>query len=72
MLEVYIPAPEYMFVLKVISGREKDMPDVQALARHLHIRKRKQAEKLLKKYGAASLLDDYAEEIDGTLAALFG
>jgi hypothetical protein len=72
MLEVYIPDPRYMFVLKAITGRNKDRDDIQALIQHLRIKNRKQAEKLLKNFGEKSLLDDYVVEIEATLAHFFG
>lgn len=71
MLEVYIPDPQHIFVLKIITGRKKDIPDIQALVQYLRIKKRIQAEKLLKRYGDEKLLEDYIEEINGTLSTLF-
>lgn len=72
MLEVYIPDPQHIFVLKVIANRDKDLEDVQALIQLLRIKSWKQAEKLLRKYADKKLLDDYAEEINDTLTDIFG
>lgn len=72
MLEVYVPDPEHILVLKMIAWRDKDIEDVEALLQRLRIRSRKRAEKVLKKYGDVRLLEDYAEEVEKALAFFFG
>ncbi len=74
MLEVYIPEPQYILVLKVLAARDKDMPDLEVLFQHLRITKRKQVETLLKKYVSKDMLEDeeYGENIRRILALFFG
>jgi hypothetical protein len=71
MVEVYVPDPHHIFILKLVASREKDISDIQALMRHLHIKNRKHAEKLLKKYGDQNLLKEYSEEINSMLGRVF-
>jgi hypothetical protein len=71
MLEVYIPEPEYILALKILAGgRDKDIPDIEALFRIFGIKDRKQAEKLLRKYFSRPALKAYAPEINQTFEAL--
>jgi hypothetical protein len=72
MLEVYLPDPQHVLALKLITGREKDRADIQALFQQLRIKNRKQAEKLLKKCLNKKLLDDCTEEVESTFAFFFG
>lgn len=74
MLEVYVPEPQYILVLKTLSARAKDADDIQTLFRHLKIRKWKQVENLLKKYVSRDILEDeeYAERIQRVFDAFFG
>ena len=37
MLEVYVPASEYILALKLLAGRQKDQNDILALSQQLHI-----------------------------------
>jgi uncharacterized nucleotidyltransferase DUF6036 len=73
MLEVYVPDPQYILVLKVLAARDKDMNDIQFLFQHLKIKRRRQVETLLKKYVSQDMLDDeeYAENIQRILALFF-
>lgn len=70
MLEVYVPEPQYVLVLKLLAGREKDMEDIQALLRRLRMKKRSQIEKLLQRYVDADMLADEREKIDKLLEGL--
>lgn len=72
MLEVYLPDSQHILALKLITGREKDREDIQALFQQLRIKNRRQAEKVLKKCFDRKLLDDYTEEIESTLTFFFG
>jgi len=74
MLEVYVPEPQYILVLKVLSARRKDSDDIQTLLSHLKIRRWKQVENLLKKYVSRDILEDeeYAESIQRVFDAFFG
>ena len=74
MLEVYVPEPQYVLVLKVLAARRKDSDDIQALLQRLKIRRGKQLGNLLKKYVGRDILEDeeYAEKIQRVLAAFFG
>lgn len=74
MLQVYVPDPQYVLVLKVLAARGKDVPDIQFLLQYLRIKKRKQIERLLKKYVKQMMLEDeeYAENIERVLHDFFG
>ena len=50
MLEVYVPASEYILALKLLAGRQKDQNDILALSQQLHIQTREQAQQLLDRY----------------------
>jgi len=73
-LKVYVPDAHYVLVLKILAARDKDLDDLQFLFRHVRITKRKQAERLLKKYVGQDILDDeeYAENIQRVLTLFFG
>lgn len=72
MLEVYLPDPQYILVLKIIAARENDIEDARALLSRLRLKNRKQVERVLRKYGNRNMLADYTEEIEISLSALFG
>lgn len=74
MLEVYVPDPHYILVLKVLAARDKDVGDIQALFQHLRIKKQRQVEALLKKYVSKDMLEDeeYSGNIQRILAFFFG
>jgi len=70
-LEVYLPDPGYVLALKMISGRDKDLEDIEALLQTLHLKKRKQVENLIKKYIDQETLEEYNEEIQIALDTFF-
>lgn len=49
-LHVYVPPKAYILALKLLAGREKDMGDIDALLKELHIQKRQQAQKVITTY----------------------
>ena len=50
MLEVYVPASEYILALKLLAGRRKDEQDICTLSRQLRVQTRIQAQQLLDRY----------------------
>ncbi len=70
-LEVYIPDAGYILALKLLSGRDKDLSDIEALLATLGIKNRKQAEVLLRRYIEKKTLNDNAQEIQITLNTFF-
>ena len=50
MLEVYVPASEYILALKLLAGRRKDEQDIRTLSRQLRVQTRIQAQQLLDRY----------------------
>ena len=71
-LEVYVPDAGYILALKLLSGRDKDLSDIEALLATLGIKNRRQAEALLRRYIEKKTLIDYAQEIQITLNTFFG
>lgn len=70
-LEVCLPEPGYIFVLKTLSGRDKDLEDIEALIPVLNIKNRKQAEKLIQKYTNSQTRNEHHYEIQLTLDSIF-
>jgi hypothetical protein len=70
-LEVYVPDPGYILALKLLANRDKDQPDLQVLLALLKIKRRKQAEKLLKTYVSEDIRVEYAEKLERVLSAHF-
>jgi hypothetical protein len=70
-LEVYLPEPDYIFVLKVLSGRDKDLEDIEALLQLLNLKNRKQAEKLIQKYTNQATQAEHSHEIQVALDSFF-
>lgn len=68
MLEVYVPEPQYVLVLKLLAGRDKDKKDIQVLLKRLKIREKSRVEQLLRQYVDKSMLEDEKEKIDKLLA----
>ena len=67
MLEVYIPPSEYILALKLLAGRQKDKPDIQALCQQLHIQTRQQAQQLVDRYipdQQVQQMNDLADTLD--------
>lgn len=71
LLEIYIPEPQYILVLKLLAGRDKDIEDIQVLLRYLRLRERKRVEGLLQKYVEEQMLIDEQEKLDTLLSNLF-
>lgn len=76
MLEVYIPEPQYILVLKLVASREKDIEDIQALCQELRIKKRVQLETWLRKHVAKyqideQMVEDQCERMDEMLRRVF-
>ncbi len=69
MLEVYVPEPQYILMLKILAARTKDADDIQALFNHLKVKEWKWVENLLKKYIDRDMLED--EEIAGNIQRVF-
>ena len=70
-LEVYLPDPGYVLVLKMIAARDKDLEDLAALFLTLSIKKRKQAENLVKKHLNQATQEEYSQEIQIALDSFF-
>lgn len=49
-LHIYIPPKDFILAHKLVAGREKDTPDIEALCHQLHIHKRAQVQKILDRY----------------------
>ncbi|MBO0777892.1 MAG: hypothetical protein J2P37_03605 [Ktedonobacteraceae bacterium] len=49
-LWVYVPPKDYILAHKLIAGRDKDEPDIEALAAKLRIKTRAQAQRIVNKY----------------------
>ena len=77
LLEVYIPEPQYILVLKLVASRDKDVEDIQALCQRLRIKKRARLEMWLRKHVAKyqideQMVEDQRERIDEILRRVFG
>jgi hypothetical protein len=70
-LEVSLPDPGYILALKIISGRDKDLEDIEALLNTLHLKKRQQVEILLTKHIGQETQEAYQEEIQTALDTFF-
>ena len=51
-LNAYLPSTDYVLALKLLAGRERDEPDIEALCNALHIQTRAQAQALLDRYAS--------------------
>lgn len=71
-LEVYVPNPDYILALKLISARDKDLEDIAALLHILGITRREQAEALLAVHLDRATREEYRQEIHISLASFFG
>ena len=71
-LHVYAPPREYMFALKILAGRDKDIADCRILLPQTHIRTRKQAQRALDRYLLPNAQQDDAATIQYALDVLFG
>ena len=72
LLHVYAPPKEYMFALKILAGRDKDIADCRILLPQTHIRTRKQAQRVLDRYLLPDAQQDEASTIQYALDVLFG
>ena len=71
-LHVYAPPKEYMFALKILAGRDKDIADCRILLPQTYIRNRKQAQRALDRYLLPGAQQDEAATIQSSLNVLFG
>ncbi len=49
-LQIYVPQADFVLVLKLLAGREKDEEDIVALCEALNIRTRQHAQELVDRY----------------------
>jgi hypothetical protein len=49
-LEVFFPPEDYILVLKLLAGRQKDRRDIETLCQQLQIQSREQAQRLVDRY----------------------
>ena len=71
-LHVYAPPKTYIFALKILAGRDKDIADCRILLPQTHIRTRKQAQRALDRYLLPDAQQDEAATIQSALNVLFG
>jgi hypothetical protein len=71
-LHVYVPPAEFMFALKILAGREKDLADCRLLLPQTRTRTRRQAQRVLNRYVLPEAQQDEAETIEYSLDVLFG
>ncbi len=69
-LHVYVPSQEYILVLKLLAGREKDEEDILALCEVLNIQTREQAQTLVDRYATPEWQKECSLRL--TLNDLFG
>lgn len=67
-LQIYIPPKNFVLALKLVAGRKKDMDDIDALCRSLHVTTRHQAQTILNAY--ISLEVQTHSNVEGTLDLL--
>lgn len=70
-LEVYIPGPEFILALKLLSSREKDRNDIRVLCKMVGIKKRNQAEAFLQEHVSEDIREEYTEKINVVLSKVF-
>ena len=70
-LHIYIPPKEYMLVLKILAGRDKDLADCAILLPQTPIKTRQQAQQLLDRYILPEAQEKSAEQIESSLSTLF-
>ena len=70
-LEVYIPDGEYVLLTKLLSGRGKDKPDIEALLAALGLTNRAQIEAIIQKYLDSATQQEYAQDIEIVLNMFF-
>ena len=70
-LEISAPEASYILTLKILSGREKDMNDIEALLQMLMITTRRQAEEVLNRYLDKDTRKNYRQDIQEALDHFF-
>lgn len=70
-LYVHIPSKEFIFALKIVAGRDKDIEDLHTLHRETKIKTRQQAQKLLDRYILPAKQEVNASEIAKSFKVLF-
>jgi hypothetical protein len=70
-LYIYIPPKKYIFALKILAGRTKDIDDCAILLSQIKMKTRQQAEKLLEEYVLSEAREKHAEQIEHSLHELF-
>ena len=71
-LHIHVPAKEFIFALKIIAGRPKDIVDLHLLRDQTKTRTRQQAQKLLDRYIPPKTQKTHAEEIETSFEELYG
>ncbi len=71
-LHVFAPPREFMFALKILAGRDKDIANCRILMTQTHIRTRKRAQRALDRYLLPDAQQDEAATIQYALDMLFG
>jgi hypothetical protein len=71
-LHVHVPPKEYIFALKILAGRDKDIADCRILLPQTRIRTRKQAQRALDRYLLPDAQREEATTIQSALDVLFG
>lgn len=71
-LHVYTPPKEYIFALKILAGRDKDIADCRILLPQTGISTRRQAQRALDRYLLTDAQNEAAESIQYALSVLFG
>src|SRR5437667_1770183 len=69
---MYVPPTAFIFALKILAGREKDIADCRILLPQTHIRTRRQAQRALNRYILSDAQQDEAATIEYSLNVLFG
>jgi hypothetical protein len=69
VLEIYMPAPDFILATKIFGFRDKDFNDVQALLQKLVVQTREQAQAIVDRYIDRKTQQEYRTQI--TLDDLF-
>ncbi len=70
-LHVHTPSKEFIFALKIVAGRDKDIADLHILHRQTKIKTRQQAQKLLDRYIFPATQEVNAKGIAKSFKVLF-
>lgn len=71
-LHVYAPPREYIFALKILAGRDKDIADCRLLLPLTRMRSRQQAQRALDRFLLPEAQQEADETIQSALDVLFG